>query len=115
MMNVEVNTQIRENYGAHEWDGVGECPQCWKSKGGEDWVIMNAPAVEDAEHFVASYIVGEDDEYSTEEVISATEVPINHRTWMERCTGEVDHNIRIEWTDRFFRFPNHNMKSECLI
>ena len=106
MMNVEVSTQIRENYGAHEWDGVGECPQYWKSKGGEDWVIMNAPTVEDAEHFVEHYIVGEDNEYSTESVVSATEVPIDHRTWLEGCTGEVDHSIRVEWTDRFHRFPN---------
>ena len=107
MMNVEVSTQIRENYGAHEWDGVGECPQYWKSKGGEDWVIMNAPTVEDAEHFVEHYIVGEDSEYSTESVVSASEVPIDHRTWLEGCTGEVDHSIRVEWADRFFRFPNH--------
>ena len=25
--------QVRENYGAHDWDGTGECPQYWKSKG----------------------------------------------------------------------------------
>jgi hypothetical protein len=26
-----------ENYGAHDWDGEGECPQRWKFKGGEDF------------------------------------------------------------------------------
>jgi hypothetical protein len=26
-----------ENYGAHDWDGEGECPQYWKFKGGEDY------------------------------------------------------------------------------
>jgi len=26
-----------ENYGAHDWDGEGECPQHWKFKGGEDF------------------------------------------------------------------------------
>ena len=49
MMNVLVMTQIRENYGAHDWDGTGECPQMWKCKGGEDYIIEGAPSVEDAE------------------------------------------------------------------
>ncbi len=26
--------QYKENYGAHDWDGQGECPQYWKYKGG---------------------------------------------------------------------------------
>ena len=47
MMNVLVMTQIRENYGAHDWDGTGECPQMWKCKGGEDYIIEGAPSVED--------------------------------------------------------------------
>jgi hypothetical protein len=105
MMNVELSTQIRENYGAHEWDGKGECPQHWKSKGGEDWVITNAPSVEDAEHFVSAYIVGPHNDYFEEDVVSAVEVPYDHRTWLEGCTGEIDEHIRIDWADRFFRFP----------
>jgi hypothetical protein len=28
------NVQDLENYGAHDWDGEGECPQYWKFKGG---------------------------------------------------------------------------------
>jgi hypothetical protein len=28
-----------ENYGAHDWDGQGECPQRWKFKGGEDYFM----------------------------------------------------------------------------
>jgi hypothetical protein len=30
-------TQIYENYGAHCWDGTGECPQYWKAKGGTEY------------------------------------------------------------------------------
>ena len=114
-MNVEVNTSIRENYGAHAWDGVGSCPQRWKNKGGEDWVILNAPSIEDATHFVSSYIVGGDDNYFEEDVVGAKAVPVTHRTWIEECSNKMDLNSRVEWADRFFRFPNHNMKSECLI
>ena len=35
--NIIVSTQISENYGAHDWNGRGECPQYWKQKGGEEY------------------------------------------------------------------------------
>jgi hypothetical protein len=36
-----ITTQVYENYGAHDWDGVGQCPQYWKAKGGSDYVVKN--------------------------------------------------------------------------
>ena len=39
MAKLLITTQIQENYGAHDWDGVGECPQYWKAKGGNDYVV----------------------------------------------------------------------------
>ena len=41
MSKLLITTQIQENYGAHDWDGTGECPQYWKFKGGNDYVIKN--------------------------------------------------------------------------
>jgi hypothetical protein len=41
------NTQIHENYGAHDWNGEGECPQYWKAKGGTDFLVAEL-SVEDA-------------------------------------------------------------------
>ena len=38
-MKLLITTQTQENYGAHDWDGEGECPQYWKMKGGNDYVI----------------------------------------------------------------------------
>ena len=38
-MKLMLITQYRENYGAHTWDGKGECPQYWKSKGGMEYFI----------------------------------------------------------------------------
>ena len=99
MMNVLVMTQIRENYGAHDWDGTGECPQMWKCKGGEDYIIEGAPSVEDAEHFV-EYRVCSENEYSSEEVISASEVAEDQRTDKEIYCEELA-PVRIEWTERF--------------
>jgi hypothetical protein len=34
-----VTTQVCENYGAHCWDGTGDCPQGWKFKGGNEVVV----------------------------------------------------------------------------
>jgi len=39
MAKLLITTQVYENYGAHDWDGTGECPQYWKAKGGNDYVV----------------------------------------------------------------------------
>lgn len=39
-MKLHIQCQYMENYGAHDWDGEGECPQYWKFKGGEDYFFM---------------------------------------------------------------------------
>lgn len=36
-----LNTQYSENYGSHDWDGTGECPQHWKPKGGSTYVVTD--------------------------------------------------------------------------
>lgn len=38
-----ISTQLYENYAAHDWGGMGECPQLWKAKGGMDYKITNVP------------------------------------------------------------------------
>jgi len=38
-MKLAIYTPIHENYGAHDWDGRGECPQYWKAKGGDVYVV----------------------------------------------------------------------------
>jgi len=40
-MKLVIHTQHKENYGAHDWDGEGECPQYWKFKGGNTYVVEN--------------------------------------------------------------------------
>ena len=39
-MKLVIQTQYKENYGAHDWDGQGECPQYWKFKGGDTFVVQ---------------------------------------------------------------------------
>ena len=38
-MKLRIHTQHYENYGAHDWDGEGECPQYWKAKGGDTFIL----------------------------------------------------------------------------
>lgn len=39
-MQLVIDTQYRENYGAHNWDGTGDCPQYWKNKGGSTYLVQ---------------------------------------------------------------------------
>jgi len=49
-MKLHIVTQYMENYGAHDWDGQGECPQYWKFKGGEDYFYQLGAVEPSAEH-----------------------------------------------------------------
>lgn len=40
VFHLVVNLQVRENYGAHDWDGSGSCPQWWKNKGSVEKYVM---------------------------------------------------------------------------
>ena len=42
-MMLVIQTQTQENYGAHDWDGVGACPQYWKFKGGSEYKVIGMP------------------------------------------------------------------------
>jgi len=48
-MQLLITTQIQENYGAHDWDGEGECPQYWKFKGGQDYKFDLGTTLRNAE------------------------------------------------------------------
>jgi hypothetical protein len=53
MSKLLITTQVYENYGAHDWDGEGQCPQYWKAKGGSDYVVLNVDINRAAETFEA--------------------------------------------------------------
>lgn len=79
-MLLVIQTQNEENYGAHDWDGTGSCPQYWKMKGGQEYKVVNVPLegsidavvemvrgdIEISNEGYRSYIVGygvQDDDY----------------------------------------------------
>jgi len=72
--NLVIWTQYRENYGAHAWDGEGECPQYWKNKGGGTYVFENVTPKQEAKISengipTLSRLINKEDDYSTEQII----------------------------------------------
>lgn len=55
-MKIAIWTQYSENYGAHDWDGEGQCPQYWKNKGGSCYVIENVEASVNVQEIVDSIL-----------------------------------------------------------
>ncbi len=62
--------QYAENYGAHDWDGEGQCPQYWKMKGSGEVLAMqnvtlaNLPeAIKEVEARLSE--LGHSDDYSS--------------------------------------------------
>jgi len=49
-LKLHIQTQYMENYGAHDWDGEGLCPQRWKFKGGEDYFYQLGNETPSDEH-----------------------------------------------------------------
>ena len=91
-----ITTQYRENYGAHDWDGTGECPQYWKNKFGTEYMIKDAPSLMDAEHFVDHFICEKSD-YSDEFVVNSVDCDIMY----DKVVPEYQDVTVIEWADRF--------------
>ena len=75
-IRVVFHTQYRENYGAHDWDGEGECPQYWKSKGGSAYIVSaTAAEIADPQWWdMVTKCISHSSEYSVEYVISETVV-----------------------------------------
>ena len=65
-MMLVIRTQFMENYGAHDWDGEGECPQYWKMKGGSEYKVTNIPLNIDYQEVVSMANVEKNNEYVRE-------------------------------------------------
>lgn len=73
-MKLVIQTQIRENYGSHDWDGTGECPQYWKDKGGSTYIVEGV-SIENAqseEYYDALFdLISESNDYAQEYVLGS--------------------------------------------
>jgi hypothetical protein len=96
-MKLHIQTQVYENYGAHDWDGTGACPQYWKAKGGNDYMV---PKVKNAEEATAAIMclrekIEESNEYFRENIIGWDLVDNKFRTEFEQSQLEHEGQIRF--------------------
>ena len=91
-MMLVIHTQFYENYGAHDWDGTGVCPQYWKAKGGSDYKILDVPLNIDYNQFVKFALTGieSDTEYSREYMIDWSMESDDYLSWFEKSQLEHD-------------------------
>ena len=80
----QIFTQIIENYGAHDWDGEGECPQYWKKKGGNTFLLTH-----EVDPIAFAKAITRKDDYFSEFVIGVEEV--------ENCFEGIDPSLD-NWT-----------------
>ena len=95
---VVITTQVYENYGAHCWDGEGECPQHWKAKGGSEYhrnigtasdvIALGSKGVQAIADEMAAK-VARDDEGFQEYAIGWSVVPSDEETYDEQMYREM--------------------------
>lgn len=95
MAKLLITTQVQENYGAHDWDGQGECPQYWKFKGGNEYVVKNFKDFGRMTEVVMALRgqVESDNEYFKEHIIDFEVVADDYLTEFERNQLEFDGSI----------------------
>jgi 3-methyladenine DNA glycosylase AlkC len=96
-MKLLITTQVYENYGAHDWDGKGECPQYWKAKGGSDYVIKKFKGgAADATLAVMAVRsqIEEDNDHFRESVIDFRLVKDDYLTEFEQSQLDYEGSIR---------------------
>lgn len=98
MAKLLITTQIHENYGAHDWDGEGECPQYWKAKGGNCYVVKKfkggSTGATQAIMGLRSQIEC-DDSYYRESIIGWEIVADNYMTQFEK--DQLDYMGKIQY------------------
>jgi hypothetical protein len=89
-MMLVIRTQFMENYGAHDWDGTGECPQYWKMKGGSEYKITDVPLNIDYQEVVSMANVEKDNEYCREYILDWSMEADDYLSWFEKSQLEYD-------------------------
>ena len=88
-----IRTQFMENYGAHDWDGTGECPQHWKFKGGSEYKITDVDPTADPEDFINLADVEFSSEGAREYILGYSFEADDYLSDFERSQLEYDSSI----------------------
>ena len=92
-MMLVIRTQFMENYGAHDWDGTGECPQYWKMKGGSEYKVTNVPLNIDYQEVVSMANVETDNIGCREYILDWSIEADDYLSWFEKSQLEYDGKI----------------------
>ena len=94
-MMLVIRTQYQENYGAHDWDGTGECPQYWKMKGGSEYKILDVPLNIDYTSLVNFALTGieENNDYCRNSMIDWSREENNYLSWYEKSQMEYEGTV----------------------
>ena len=92
-MMLVIRTQLQENYGAHDWDGTGTCPQYWKFKGGSEYKITNIPLNIDHSQVVKLSGIEQFGDHFIETVIDWSIESDDYLSWFEKSQLEYDGSI----------------------
>jgi hypothetical protein len=102
-MQLLITTQTQENYGAHDWDGEGACPQYWKFKGGMDYKYDLGPFGRSEEAITELVMalrgqIEEDNDYFRNTIIGWEVVSDDYLTEFEKDQLEYEGSIRYPST-----------------
>jgi len=89
-MMLVIRTHFMENYGAHDWDGTGECPQYWKMKGGSEYKITDVPLNIDYQEVVSMANVETDNIGCREYILDWSIESDDYLSWFEKSQLEYD-------------------------
>ena len=92
-MKLVIVTQFMENYGAHDWDGEGSCPQYWKFKGGSEYMITDVPGNIDYQEVVDMAGVEKNNDYVREYIVEWFIKEDDYLSWFEKSQLEYDGEI----------------------
>ena len=96
MAKLLISTQVYENYGAHDWEGVGECPQYWKAKGGSDYVVKKFRGDATTAVMCLRTKIECDNEHIRETIIDFRVVPDNYLTEFEQ--SQLDYEGKVTYS-----------------
>ena len=87
-MKLVIWTQFEENYGAHDWNGEGACPQYWKCKGGDVYVVESLTEAQAAKIDVngiptLTSLIDRADDYCRDTVTNYSLVEDDSNPWRE--------------------------------
>ena len=94
-MKLLITTQVYENYGAHDWDGEGECPQYWKAKGGSDYVVKRFRGDPTTAVMAVRGQIEEDNDHYRETIIDFRLVKDDYLTEFEQSQLAYEGSIRF--------------------